>query len=207
MRGLDFGLKDANQSGLDFGMDESYSDFISKKMSKVLSKRAFKSKVLRKKLKEAEKRGDDKQVITLNNRLERIALLPKTANKRFFGKKGKEMIRKQVSKKMAEKNCVDRLKTMRLTQEGMEDFIAKCEAEGDFSASKIKKKEKIADELLVNEVVKQERVEDRVEDEITATEEAVKEATKPVTQKKGFEKKILPIVAICGIVFLIIKKF
>jgi len=61
--------------------------------------------------------------------------------------------------------------------------------------------------LLVNEVVKQERVEDRVEDEITATEEAVKEATKPVTQKKGFEKKILPIVAICGIVFLIIKKF
>ena len=207
MQGLDFGLKDVNQSGLDFGMDETYSDFLSKKMSRIIQGRVKKQKVLRNRLKKAEKQGDDKKVISLSNRIERISYLPKTPNKRFFGKQGKEMIKKQVAIKMAEKTCVERLKTMRLTQEGMEDYIKKCEEEGDYSASKIKKKEKVAQALLENDVVKLERAEERIDDEIKATEEAVKESKKPEVQKEGFSKKILPIVAVCGIVFLMIKKF
>ena len=58
-----------------------------------------------------------------------------------------------------------------------------------------------------NQVVKQERAEQRIDDEVQATESALKESKKPEVQKEGFSKKILPIVAICGIVFLMIKKF
>jgi hypothetical protein len=69
------------------------------------------------------------------------------------------------------------------------------------------KQEEVAVALLKNQVVKQERAEQRIDDEVQATESALKESKKPEVQKEGFSKKILPIVAICGIVFLMIKKF
>jgi hypothetical protein len=136
MRGLDFGLKDNNIRELDFGMDESYSDFLSKKMSKTLKERETKTRVLRSKLREAETQGDDKQVISLSNRIEGIAILSKIPKNSFLEKQDKGMLRTKVAIKMAEKTCVERLKTMKLTQEGMEDYIKKCEKNGDFSASK-----------------------------------------------------------------------
>ena len=207
MRKLDIGLKDVNKSGLDFGMDESYSDFLSKKISKTFKERKAETQVLRGKLRKAETQADDKKVISLSKRIEKLDMLSKIPNKEIYGKQGKKILLKKVAEKMAEKTCVERLKTMKLTQEGMEDYIKKCEENGDFSASKFYKQEEVAVALLKNDIVKLERADARINDEIKATEDAVKESQKPEVQKEGFSKKILPIMAICGIVFLMIKKF
>lgn len=198
MQGLDFGLKDRNQSGLDFGMDESYTDFLSKARARNSRIRNVRKKAIKKAIARAEKKGNDKRVISLSNKLEQISSTPRG---RFV--KGQKPVPK--------KNCQERLKTMRLTQDGMERFIKTCEEAGDYSASKVVKKEEVAEALLRNEIVKNERVEDRVEDEINSTlkeqAERKEDEKKPFYEKKDFIGKILPILAIGGIVYLTIKKF
>ena len=194
MQGLDFGLKDRNQSGLDFGMDESYTDFLSKKRKRKSRIRNVRKKAIKKAIARAEDKGNDKRVISLSNRLEKISSTPRG---RFV--KGQKPVPK--------KNCQERLKTMRLTQQGMVEFIKNCEEQGDYSASKVAKKEAVAEELLRNEIVKNERIENRIEDEINSSLEEAKENNLPEVQKADFSKKILPIIAIGGIVFLMIKKF
>ena len=92
---------------------------------------------------------------------------------------------------------------MQLTQEGMEMFIKKCEENGDFSASKIKIKEEVAEALLKNDIVKTERALERIENEVKSTEEQI--AQKSIPQNNNL-KKLLPILAIGGIIYLIIKK-
>lgn len=193
--------------GVNFEMDdESYSDFLAKQMSVKLKDGKSKIGVLQNKLSNAEKQGNDKEVIRLSNKLEAIKILSKLPKKAFVGK-SKDELQNIIAKKLDEKTCAERLKTMQLTEQGLKDYIKQCEENGDFSASKINKEEELNLELLYSDVIKADRVEQRVEDEEKAIEEAIKENRTPELQKKDFSKKLLPIMAIFGIVFLMIKKF
>lgn len=191
---------------VNFEMDESYSDFLAKQMSVKLKDGKSKIGVLQNKLSNAEKEGNDKEVIRLSNRLEAIKILSKLPKKSFVGK-SKEELQNIIAKKLDKKTCLERLKTMQLTEQGLKDYIKQCEENGDFSASKISKEEELDLELLYSDVIKSERVEQRVEDEEKTMEEAIKENKTPELQTKGFSKKILPIMAIFGIVLLMMKKF
>ncbi len=194
MQGLDFGLKDRNHTSLDFGMDESYTNFLSKKRKRKNIKLKKKIRRLKAEKLDAENKGQDKKVIALSGSIAKavqqgIKQMPKGS----FTPKTKAL--------MKEKNCQEQLATMRLTREGMEEFIKSCEEKGDFSASKIQKKEQVAEALLKNEIVKNERVLDRIDDEIAGNNQAIQERN--YTDKR----KVLPIIAVGLIVFLIINKF
>jgi hypothetical protein len=192
--------------GVNVEMDEYYSDFLAKQMSVRLNDKKSKIIVLQKKLSNAEKEGNDKEVIRLSKRIEAINILSKLPKESFVEKR-KGDLQNIIAKKLDEKTCSEWLKTMKLTEQGLKDYIKKCEENGDFSASKVKEKEELELELLHSDVIKEERVEQRVEDEEKAMEEAIKENRTPELKKKDFSNKILPIMAIFGIVFLMIKKF
>ena len=66
-----------------------------------------------------------------------------------------------------------------------------------------KKKEEVAEALIKNDIVKTERALDRIEAEVKSTEEQI--AQKSIPQNNNL-KKLLPILAIGGIIYLILKK-
>ena len=72
MQGLDLGLKDRYKSGLDLGMDDSFSDFLYKKKSKYKLKLKNKLRKLKRYKKLQENRGDDAKVIRVNDKINKL---------------------------------------------------------------------------------------------------------------------------------------
>ena len=103
-------------------------------------------------------------------------------------------------------SCKDKLRTMRLTEQGKIDFIAECEAKGDFTISLVKKKEKVAETLVANQLVKNERAMEKENSKRQAEQEEKEELAKPITETSGFKNMLLPLVAGVGIVVLISMK-
>lgn len=182
-------LKEKSNQELDLDMDGDYTDHLYKQKDLINKEVAQNLADLEEAKRQAEIQGNDQMVIELYEEIERLKL------------EGTDMF--EVQKNPNVKSCVEKLKEMQLTQEGMEMFIKKCEENGDFSASKIKKKEEVAEALLKNDIVKTERALDRIEAEVKSTEEQI--AQKSIPQNNNL-KKLLPILAIGGIIYLIIKK-
>jgi len=206
MQGLDLGLKDRYKSGLDLGMDDSFSDFLYKKKSKYKLKLKNKLRKLKRYKKLQENRGDDAKVIRVNDKINKL----KSVGRIKFGKTSRDMsprvrIPTSVLENRGKKlmSCKDKLRTMRLTLDGKEKFIKACEGKGDFTASLVKKKEKIAEILVANDIVKNERAMEKENSKRQAKEEEQTELSKPITETSGFNKMILPIIAGIGILVLI----
>jgi len=181
-------LKEEQSRILDLDMDGDYTDHIYKQNDLINKEVAQNLKDLQEAKREAEIQGNDQMVIKFYEEIERLKL------------EGSDMF--AVQKNPNVKNCVDKLQEMQLTQEGMEMFIKKCEENGDFSASKVKKQEEVAEALIKNEILKSEIALQRIEDEVKSTEEQLSQKASP---KKNL-KKLLPIFAIGGIIFLILKR-
>jgi len=183
-----YNLKQVGNQVLDLDMDGDYTDHIYKQKDLINKQVAQNLADLQKAKREAEIQGNDQMVIEFYEEIERLKL------------EGSDMF--EVQKNPNVKTCVEKLQEMQLTQEGMEMFIKKCEENGDFSASEVKKQEAVAEELLKNDIVKTERALTRIDDEIKSTEEQIARKASP----KNNLKKLLPILAIGGIIYLIIKK-
>ncbi len=182
-------LNENVNQGLDLDMDGEYTDHLYKQKGLINKEVAQNLADLEEAKRQAEIQGNDQMVIELYEEIERLKL------------EGTDMF--EVQKNPNIKSCVEKLKEMQLTQDGMEIFIKKCEENGDFSASKIKKKEEVAEALIKNDIVKTERALDRIEAEVKSTEEQI--AQKSIPQNNNL-KKLLPILAIGGIIYLILKK-
>lgn len=181
-------LKQIQNQVLDLDMDGDYTDHLYKQMDLINKEVAQNLADLEEAKRQAEIQGNDQMVIKFYEEIERLKL------------EGSDMF--EVQKNPNLKSCVEKLREMQLTQEGIEMFVKKCEENGDYSVSKIRKKEEIAEALLENEIVQNERTIQRIEDEITSAKEQAEANANP----RKHLKKIFPLLAIGGIIFLILKK-
>jgi len=208
MSKLKFKLLDVGNSKLDFGMDDDFLDYLSKSKSTLHKKIKYKKQSLNNAIKKAEDNGDDNRVIKLH------AIKDKRNQNGGVGwinKYNRGVIRKETTFKGfnlttevdKSQSCVNRLKRMKLTATGMEGFIKKCEAKGDFSVSEKKLEEDFKEKLIANQIIKNNRIVDRVSDELESVKEEKIEENKPLIEKRKFKKMLLPVLAVVVIVFLV----